>query len=180
MEEEMKRLIGILVMLAMLFPVFAWAADDAMTVDEETVVVRIDGADRKVTILTFDILSDAADGSLTNPTLTVGRGSFAVTKPYTGTIIWAEIKPDGGATAPDANYDVALIDNSDTTIDFLGGLFDNCSQTLTRAAVPVDEVNGGPITLINRTLDIYGGSDTSGNSGMGNANGCVLKVWIAQ
>jgi hypothetical protein len=98
-----------------------------------------------------------ADGSgnVSSPTITGASGDFQWYTKFSGTIIRAEIAPGASAVQPSDLYDVELRPLSDSTIDFLGGLGDNCSQTTTRWGTPVDEVNGVAVQLVNDQLVPY-------------------------
>ena len=115
-----------------------------------------DSADGKVRTLSWACTSDAAAGTVSSPTLTNADGSKAVkyNSVITGFIVGARIKPDG-STAPTALYDVELRPTDDATIDYLGGLGDNCSATVTAWDIPVGEVNGMGVYIPSKALVPY-------------------------
>lgn len=100
----------------------------------------------------FDWLSDGA-----------GASDSTTTAKLNGVILLVTTVPDGGATAPDDNYDVVL--TSPDGVDLLAGQGLNRSQTLTQF------VNSGMGALADETL-------TLGVTNAGAANGGLVYVYI--
>lgn len=112
--------------------------------------------DGKVVTLKYACTTDAAAASpeLTSPTITQSGAGFV--NHYSlirGFIIGARINPDG-VTPPTNLFDVELNPTDDSTIDFLGGLGDNCSSTNTTWGVPIDEVNGMAVYIPGKALTV--------------------------
>ena len=102
--------------------------------------------------ITFDWLSDGA-----------GAADATTTAKFDGVLLLIATVPDGGATAPDVDYDLVL-KNADG-IDILAAQGLNRSQTLTQF------INSGMGALAGETL-------TLGITNAGAANGGLVYVYL--
>ncbi|MFA4826458.1 MAG: hypothetical protein WC593_15010 [Methanoregula sp.] len=123
--------------------------------------------------LTWILTSDSS-GNVSSPTLSQAgcTNSYQPKSPITGTIVRAEIIPGTGSVQPTDLYDVELRSQKDSTIDFLGGLGDNCSQTTTKWDMPITETNGVAVQLVVDQLIPYAAN-------MGDSNQCTIKLLVA-
>lgn len=112
--------------------------------------------DGKVVTLTWACTSDAAAGTVSSPTFTQpgDSGFMKYNSPVRGFIIGARINPDG-STPPTTLFDVELRPTDDSTIDYLGGLGDNCSETNTTWGMPTDEVKFMAVYIPGKMLTPY-------------------------
>lgn len=102
--------------------------------------------------ITFDWLSDGA-----------GAADATTTAKLDGVLLLVAFVPDGGATAPDDNYDVVL--NNADGIDMLAGQGANRSQNLTQ--------------FISSGMGAFAGeSITLGVTNSGAANGGKVYVFL--
>jgi len=99
--------------------------------------------------ITVDFVGDALNGSVPNTTITLkGFLQKVVTNP--------------GSTAPTDNWDVALGDPSDTSVDALAGVLQNRDTTTTEIVYPaVATVNQKFFLLGDYSLQISGNSVNS-------------------
>lgn len=84
---------------------------------------RLGDTGKRINIVAIAWTADAADGSVPDTTIQSLEGYVlkGITNP--------------GGTAPTANYDVKLLDATETTVDGLNGLLENRSATATETAV---------------------------------------------
>lgn len=116
-------------------------------------------------VVQIDWTADAADGSVPNTNITMsGFVQKIVTNP--------------GATAPTANYDMALGDPEDTALDALAGALANRHTTSTEQVYPT--VAGTPGTVSSRTVFLPPGTYQFQltNNAVNSATGRVL-VFLA-
>lgn len=126
----MKKLALILAILLVPSVVFA-----------QTATWAISSTGENWTCISCDILADGS-GNVSSPTVTNGLPSNFFTKECY-LIGRAGFVPDSGDTAPDAAYDITLLDGT-VAVDVLGGLGANLSQTVSTIDFPVTAANGGP------------------------------------
>ena len=106
---------------------------------------------------TWVCTSDGA-GDVSDPTITGDNYNQKVS----GSLVYAKIIPGTGADAPDALYDVSLLDASDLTVDYIGDIGDNLSQTVTKLDTPYSS-GGFTRYLKNVQLVPFAGGCGAGN-----------------
>lgn len=90
---------------------------------------------KEVSVVVVDWVGDSADGSVPNTTIT---GLY-------GFLIKAVFNP--GSTAPTSNYDIALGDPEDTTLDAAATLFNNRHTTTSEQVYPLITGAATPLFL---------------------------------
>lgn len=90
---------------------------------------------------------------------TGGAVSSATTYKYSGQIIWVAIIPDGGATAPSADYDMTI--KADDGIDLLAGNGVDCAAAANEYLGPGTE-DLGAMQDSKLTLAIANAGDEKG------------------
>lgn len=152
-----KKLALLIIVLLVASPVFA----------VDTVVWTIGAQGENWVRLDCDITADSS-GNVAAPTVT----STAITSSFFDVgklIVAAGFKPDAGDTAPDALYDITMLEAL-TSADLLGGLGGNLSQTVGTIDFPVTAANGGPQYLF--------ALPTLAGSGYGADNGSTCYLWL--
>lgn len=138
-----------------------------------TAVFNIDESnDGKFIALTWLCTADGS-GNVSSPTITQ-PGTSSVYKyntPFTGIIGQVRIKPGTSSVEPTDLYDVQLNPQSDSTIDFLGGIGQNCSQTNTKFDMPLTSGNGTSVAVFKDILLPYA-------SGVGASKQFTMTVYL--
>ena len=154
-----KKLLFAVLFLLVAVPVYATDAVTWAMVSQGTNWVCISA----------DILADGS-GNVASPTVTNNLPDNLFSEEC-WVLARAAFVPDGGATAPDALYDITLLDST-TSTDILGGLGGNLSQTVSTHDFPVTVTNGGPQYVFS--LPVAAGS------GYGADNGSTIYLWLVR
>lgn len=99
------------------------------------------GESKRVEKITVSFVGDSANGGVPNTSI-----------PMQGHII--KIVTNPGSTAPTSNYDIALGDPDDSTLDVLGGAIANRHTTTTEQVYPM--IAGSPGTVSSRPVFVSG------------------------